>query len=107
MVDVVGIQKANFSNGFLPFREQIDEQASLAFREVRENLSRTVQCGELTPGLIIWSEKCRDFLSLYGLFFSKVEHLQLIDFYLALLNDTERSYPVAAACLETLSALTR
>ena len=100
------LQKANFANGYLPFEQSIPVQASAVLQEIRENLSRSVQLADVPEATSVWSQKLDDFLSLYGFSLSKGEHLQLIHFYLAIVEKLDLSYPVAASCFSTLTRLT-
>ncbi|CAF1329744.1 unnamed protein product [Adineta steineri] len=104
-IDENNIQKANIYLRHLPFHETIPQQACSFFEEIRENLSRTIQGGEFYPGFIIWSRKLKEFISLYGLYFSKEDHLKLIQFYLSLISTTDLSYSDAESCFDLLTDL--
>ena len=43
------LQKPKIYNKYLPFHEFIEQQGYKLFDEIRENLSRTIQLGELHP----------------------------------------------------------
>ncbi|CAF1238427.1 unnamed protein product [Rotaria sordida] len=83
----------------------IKQQASALFEEIRENLSRTIQVGEFYPGLQLWSSKLKRFVLLYGLFFTKIDHIKLIQYYLSILSITELSCIDASICFEMLTGL--
>jgi len=100
-------QKPNIYNEFSPFHGFIHGQSSTLFDEIRENLSRTIQLGELEPGFTIWSNKLRRFLALYGFNFTKVDHLKLINFYLSILSITDLNYLSVEICFDMLYQLIR
>jgi proteasome activator subunit 4 len=107
MVSDNNLQKPNIYNKFSPFYEFINEQSSMLFDEIRENLSRTIQLGELDPGFTIWSNKLKRFVALYGFNFTKVDHLKLINFYLSILSITNLNYRYVEICFDMLSELMR
>jgi hypothetical protein len=101
------LQKPNIYNKFSPFYEFINEQSSMLFDEIRENLSRTIQLGEFEPGFTIWSNKLTEFLIFYGFNFTKINHLKLINFYLSILSITDLNYRYVQICLDMLFNLMR
>jgi proteasome activator subunit 4 len=101
------LQKPNIYNKFSPFDEFINEQSSMLFDEIRENLSHTIQLGELEPGFTIWSYKLKRFLALYGFNFTKVDHLKLINLYLSILSITNLNYLSVEICFDMLYGLMR
>ncbi|CAF2953668.1 unnamed protein product [Rotaria sp. Silwood2] len=101
------LQKPNIYNKYLPFYKSIKRHASDLFEEIRENLSRTIQLGELRPGFAVWSNELKRFISLYGFYFTKDDHLKLINFYLSILSITDLSYPDVEICFDTLFDLMR
>jgi hypothetical protein len=102
-----GLQKPNIYNRYSPFHEPIKQQASKLFDEIRENLSRTIQLGELMSNFSIWSNKLERFISFYGFNFTKADHLKLIDLYLAILSITDLNYVDAEICFDMLYELLR
>ncbi|CAF4180385.1 unnamed protein product [Rotaria sordida] len=101
------LQKPTFYNQYLPFGDLVSRRGSAWFEEIRENLSRTIQMGELRPGFSIWSYELHQFLSLYGFHFTKAEHLKLVDFYLSILTINDLNYSNVQICLDRLHDLLR
>ncbi|CAF3135578.1 unnamed protein product, partial [Rotaria sp. Silwood2] len=64
----------------------------MLFDEICENLSRTIQLGELQPDFSVWSHKLKRYLSLYGFNFTKADHTKLNDFYLSILLINDLNY---------------
>ncbi len=98
-------QKPDIYNKYSPFYEFIKQQAITLFDEIRENLSRTIQLSELEPGFSVWSNKLKEFVSIYGFHFTKIDHLKLIDFYLSILSITDLNYLHAKTCFDMLYEL--
>ncbi len=101
------LQKPNIYNKYSPFYEMIKRQSAMLFEEIRENLSRTIQLGELEPGFSIWSNKLKQFISLYGFSFTKSDHLKLINFYLSIFSITDLNYIHVQICFDGLYELLR
>ncbi|CAF1048161.1 unnamed protein product [Adineta steineri] len=101
------LQKANIYNEYSPFHELIKEHATILFNEIQENLSRTIQLSEFEPGFSIWSNKFKEFLSLYGFHFTKMNHIKLIHFYISILSIPHLNYLHAQICFDILYELLR
>ncbi|CAF3152333.1 unnamed protein product [Rotaria sp. Silwood2] len=101
------LQKPNFYNQYLPFNESIKLQGFKIFDEIRENLSRTIQLNELHPGFSFWSKELQRFIYLYRFYFTKIDHLKLINFYLSILSITDLHYTNVEICCNLLSDLLR
>lgn len=101
------LQRTNIYNRYSPFSDVIHRQSAILFDEIRENLSLTIQSGELEPGFVIWSKKFKQFLSLYGFSFSKTDHLKLIEFYLSILSIPDLNYIHVQITFDTLYELLR
>ncbi|CAF0768198.1 unnamed protein product [Adineta steineri] len=101
------LQKPDIYNKYSPFYESIKQQAITLFDEIRENLSHTIQLGELEPGFSIWSNKLKQFISHYGFHFTKADHLKLIDYYLSILSITDLNYVHVKICFDMLTELLR
>jgi len=94
------LQKPNIYNKYSPFYESIKQQGFVLFDEIRENLSRTIQLGELEPGFSLWSDKLKRFISFYGFYFNKADHLKLINLYLSILSITDLNYLHVEICFD-------
>lgn len=104
---IVETQKTNIYNRYSPFSESIQRQSIALFEEIRENLSRSIQSGELIPGFLSWSTELSQFLELYGFDFTKIDHLKLINVYLSVLSLTDLSDKVLKTCFTVLGELLR
>lgn len=101
------LQKPNIFNKYLPFSESIKRQGYELFDEIRENLSRVIQLRELRPGFSHWSSKLQRFMSLYGLYFTKADHIKLVHLYLAVLSIKDLDFSHVKTCFDILSDLLR
>uniref|UniRef100_A0A8C5BUL5 Uncharacterized protein n=1 Tax=Gadus morhua TaxID=8049 RepID=A0A8C5BUL5_GADMO len=71
-------QKEIVYNGLLPYSSRLDQEASELLATIKANLSRAVLVRELWPGAAFWCRHLFSFLKLYGLRFSKEDHVQFI-----------------------------
>jgi hypothetical protein len=104
-MDESSLQKPNVYNRYLPFYDSIQRQAYEEFDEIRMHLSRIIQLREIRPGFSIWSSKLQHFISLYGYYFTKANHLKLIDFYLCILSIDNLSLKDVQICFNLLEVL--
>jgi len=101
------LQKPNIFNKYLPFNDSIKQQGYDLFEEIRENLSRIIQLRELRPGFSHWSSKLQRFISLYGLYFTKTDHIKLIHLYLSILTINDLDFSHVKTCFDMLYDLMR
>lgn len=107
IMDQDKFQKPNIYNRFLPFYDTVKQQSLQAFQEICENLSRIIQLRELRPGFPLWSSKLQQFISLYGLCFTKSDHLKLINLYISVLSIPNLNFSNAKTCFDILDELLR
>lgn len=96
------LQKPNIFNKYLPFYDSIKRQGYELFDEIKENLSRVIQLRELRPGFSHWSSKLQRFMSLYGLYFTKADHIKLIQLYLSVLSIKDLDFSHVKTCFDML-----
>jgi hypothetical protein len=101
------LQKPHTYNKYLPFHDLLEQQGLESFNEIRENLSRTIQSTILEPDFSFWSTKLQRFISLYGFYFTKIDHLKLIHFYLSILTISDLSFSNVKICFDVLCDLMR
>ncbi|CAF3831402.1 unnamed protein product, partial [Adineta steineri] len=101
------LQKPNIFNKYLPFNDSIKRQGYDFFEEIKENISRIIQLRELRPGFSHWSSKLQRFMSLYGLHFTKVDHIKLIHLYLSVLSIDDLDFSHVKTCFDMLYDLMR
>ncbi|CAF3512541.1 unnamed protein product, partial [Rotaria sordida] len=101
------LQKPNIFNKYLPFYDSIKQQGYELFEEIRENLSRIIQLRELRPGFSHWSSKLQRFMSHYGLYFTKIDHIKTINLYISVLTIEDLDFSHVKTCFDMLYDLTR
>lgn len=101
------LQKVNSFIQHLPNYERVKLNASQAFEEIKQNLTKSVLYNELRPGLMHWTKRLLSFWEDYGLFFSKSEHIYLIKLYLKIIQTPHVDLLVVDTSLLVLSVLLR
>ena len=98
-------QKELIFNNSLPYSEGLDEESCVFLSEIKLNLSRAVSLRELRPGCVTWIGRLTRYIVLYGLKFSKEDHICFIKlvYELILIPDLEPS--LVALFANTLSSL--
>lgn len=80
-------QKEIFCNRYLPYAaEVLDEESAQFLETVKANLGRAVAMRDMSPGIGIYSTRLLMYIKLYGLKFSKEDHIQFIKMFLELLT---------------------
>lgn len=44
-------------NKYLPYSDRLEEESQVIFREIKENLYRSVALRELKPGVVLWTNR--------------------------------------------------
>ncbi|XP_064386719.1 proteasome activator complex subunit 4-like, partial [Halichondria panicea] len=63
-------------------------------KEIKQNLSHSVQKCELWPGALYWTNRLKSFLRVYGLHFSKEDHVHLIHLLFELVTGDNLESPL-------------
>ncbi|XP_071454240.1 proteasome activator complex subunit 4-like [Hetaerina americana] len=71
-------QKEIIYNKLLPYADKLDEESNCMFAEIKANLGRCVMLREIQPGCGIWCTQLAKYIKLYGMKFSKEDHIILI-----------------------------
>ncbi|XP_039254923.2 proteasome activator complex subunit 4-like isoform X1 [Styela clava] len=78
-------QKEIVYNKLLPYSADIDEESNEALAKIKLNLSKSVLAKELRPSVLHWTRQLIKYIRLYGLKFSKEDHVIFINIYLELI----------------------
>ncbi|XP_021936150.1 proteasome activator complex subunit 4B-like isoform X2 [Zootermopsis nevadensis] len=62
----------------LPYANQLDEESVRMLSEIKANLGRAVMMREMRPGCGMWTARLSKYVKLYGMKFSKEDHLNFI-----------------------------
>lgn len=79
-------QKEIFCNKYLPYADQLDDESQLALAQVKEMLAKSVALRELSPSVGVAMSRLLAYIKLYGLKFSKDDHIKFIKLILALIE---------------------
>ena len=89
----------------LPFFAKVKANAFASFEEIKANLAETLATNEYRPGLVHWTNRLVTFINEYGLFFTKEDHLKLINIYINLMLVPNLDLSVVDLCLGILNEL--
>ncbi|KYQ53699.1 Proteasome activator complex subunit 4 [Trachymyrmex zeteki] len=70
-------QKELVYNKLLPYANELDEESRIWLAEIKGNLGRAVMLRELLPS-VFWSDRLILYIELYGMKFSKNDHIAFI-----------------------------
>ncbi|XP_017877825.1 proteasome activator complex subunit 4A-like [Ceratina calcarata] len=73
----------------LPYANDLPKEAENLLAEIKANLGRAVLFNEPLPGCYLWLNNLCNYIKIYGLAFSKEEHILLIKLLYELLTGTE------------------
>lgn len=62
----------------LPYADELDDESVRMLSEIKANLGRAVMLREMRPGCGIWTTRLSKYVKLYGMKFSKEDHLTFI-----------------------------
>ena len=71
-------QRELLYNHYLPYADSLDSESNAWLDEIKENLSRAVLLRELRPGVVTWMSRLTAYVNLYGLKFSKEDHIKFV-----------------------------
>lgn len=79
-------QKEIYCNKYLPYADQLDDESQLALTQLKEFLAKSVALREITPSVSEAMARLLMYIKLYGLKFSKEDHIKFIKLVLALIE---------------------
>lgn len=103
--DLVDLQKVDGFLQQLPYFDKIKANAFASFETIKQNLSETLATNEYRPGLVHWTNRLVSFIHEYGLFFTKSDHLKLIDIYMNLMLTPNLDLSTVDLCFSVLNEL--
>ncbi|XP_049827617.1 proteasome activator complex subunit 4-like [Schistocerca gregaria] len=71
-------QKEIVFNKLLPFAKELEEDATRLLSDIKANIGKSVLLRELRPGCGIWTARLSKYIKVYGLKFSKEDHIAFI-----------------------------
>lgn len=103
--DLEHLQKVDLFLQQLPYFDKIKLNAFQSFDEIKSKLSECLILNELRPGFVHWTNRLIIFIHEYGLFFTKEDHLKLINVYLELMLTPNIDLPTVDLCFQILTDL--
>ncbi|CAH2045535.1 unnamed protein product, partial [Iphiclides podalirius] len=84
-------QKEMLTNHLLPYASELDEESTKFLEQVKTNLAKAVMLREMKPSCGVWSSRLLKYIRIYGLKFSKEDHIAFIKlaYELVLIPDLE------------------
>ncbi|XP_076815650.1 proteasome activator complex subunit 4A-like [Clavelina lepadiformis] len=73
-------------NSILPYSDHIDEESKYALTAIKRNLTKAVLLRDLRPGVAYWTSQLIRYIRLYGLKFSKSDHVHFIKLFYELVT---------------------
>ncbi|KAK4885236.1 hypothetical protein RN001_001507 [Aquatica leii] len=79
-------QKENVYNKLLPYANELDKESKNLFKDIKTNLVKSVLAREIRPGCMVWTSRLNKYTRIYGLKFSKEDHIALVKLYYELVT---------------------
>ncbi|KAJ8924060.1 hypothetical protein NQ315_006837 [Exocentrus adspersus] len=98
-------QKENVYNKLLPYGEQLDEESNKLFADIKTNLVKAVLAREMRPGCALWTSRLNKYIKIYGMKFSKEDHVALIKLFYELVTIPDLEPTRISKCATTLIQL--
>ncbi|KAM0724588.1 Proteasome activator complex subunit 4B [Formica fusca] len=71
-------QKELVYNKLLPYADKLDVESRVWLAQIKGNLGRAVMLRELKPGCVFWTSRLNIYIKLYGMKFSKEDHIAFV-----------------------------
>ncbi|KAJ8979648.1 hypothetical protein NQ317_001355 [Molorchus minor] len=98
-------QKENIYNKFLPYADELDEESTKLFVDIKTNLIKSVLAREMRPGCALWTSRLNKYIKIYGMKFSKEDHIALIRLFYELVTIPDLEPTRINKCATTLIQL--
>nr|XP_029734187.1 proteasome activator complex subunit 4B isoform X2 [Aedes albopictus] len=79
-------QKELFCNKFLPYADRLDDESQAMLENIKNNLGKAAAMREITPGVSIYVSRLMKYIKLYGMKFSKEDHIKFVKLLLELIS---------------------
>ncbi|XP_058119346.1 proteasome activator complex subunit 4B-like [Anopheles coustani] len=78
-------QKELFCNKFFPYSERLDDESQILLENIKNNLGKAVAMREIGPGAMLSIRNLVTYIKLYGMKFSKEDHVKFVKLMLEML----------------------
>ncbi|XP_072396223.1 proteasome activator complex subunit 4-like [Diabrotica undecimpunctata] len=84
-------QKENVYNKLLPYADELEVESAQLFQDIKTNLIKSVLAREMRPSCALWTSRLMKYIKIYGMKFSKEDHIALIKLFyeLVIIPDLE------------------
>uniref|UniRef100_A0A6P7GVF6 Proteasome activator complex subunit 4B-like n=1 Tax=Diabrotica virgifera virgifera TaxID=50390 RepID=A0A6P7GVF6_DIAVI len=84
-------QKENVYNKLLPYADELEVESAQLFLDIKTNLIKSVLAREMRPSCALWTSRLMKYIKIYGMKFSKEDHIALIKLFyeLTIIPDLE------------------
>ncbi|XP_076463728.1 proteasome activator complex subunit 4B-like [Babylonia areolata] len=105
--DVLGFipQRESIYCRLLPYADELDEESNGHLAEIKENLAKSVQLRDTKIGTSHWTVQLTKYIQLYGMKFSKEDHLYFVHLMFQLATSPEMEYSLVQKYSGALCAL--
>ncbi|XP_060526500.1 proteasome activator complex subunit 4-like [Cylas formicarius] len=98
-------QRENVYNELLPYSESLDEESTKLFIDIKTNLVKSILAQEMRPGCALWTSRLNKYIKIYGMKFSKEDHIALIKLFYELVTIPDLEPTRVNKCALTLTQL--
>uniref|UniRef100_A0AAG5D0L9 Proteasome activator complex subunit 4 C-terminal domain-containing protein n=1 Tax=Anopheles atroparvus TaxID=41427 RepID=A0AAG5D0L9_ANOAO len=78
-------QKELFCNKFFPYADRLDDESQVLLENIKNNLGKAVAMREIGPGAMLSIRNLVTYIKLYGMKFSKEDHVKFVKLMLEML----------------------
>ncbi|XP_066249765.1 proteasome activator complex subunit 4B-like [Euwallacea similis] len=98
-------QKESVYNELLPYAKHLDLESEKLFLAIKTNLVKAVLAREIRPGCALWTSRLNKYIKIYGMKFSKEDHISLIKLFYELMTIPDLEPTRINKCAVTLHQL--
>jgi len=98
-------QRENPYNHLLPYADRLDVESNEQLAEIKANLARVVQMRDIKIGGTHWTGQLAKYIRLYGLKFSKIDHVLFVRLVYEMLTIPELDYSMVLKFAQLLTSL--
>ncbi|XP_043255483.1 proteasome activator complex subunit 4A-like isoform X1 [Colletes gigas] len=74
----IEFQRKSKYNKLLPYVNDLEAESQVLLAEIKANLGRAVILREMQPGCVLWVTRLREYIKIYGMKFSKEDHILFV-----------------------------
>ncbi|CAG9857916.1 unnamed protein product [Phyllotreta striolata] len=98
-------QKENVYNKLLPYADELEVESAQLFEDIKTNLVKSILAKEMRPGCALWTSRLMKYIKIYGMKFSKEDHIALVKLFYELVVIPDLEPTRINKCATTLGQL--